>query len=106
SVAFSPDGRVLASGSSDGGIILWDVAQRSRLTTLTDHTDGVASVAFSPDGRGLASGSSDNNVILWDVDAASWRRRLCSIVGRGLTRDEWATYVEGLSYRPACGKPK
>ncbi len=66
SVDFSPDSTILASGSADITIILWDVATRlGRL--LLGHTDTVWSVAFSPDGTILASGSKDTNIILWDV---------------------------------------
>jgi WD40 repeat protein len=52
SVAFSPDGKTLASASSDNTIRLWDVASRQTLgAPLTGHTDIVESVAFSPDGK-------------------------------------------------------
>jgi WD40 repeat protein len=67
SVAFSPDGRLLASGSRDKTIKLWEVASGSLVRTLTGHTDSVFSVAFSPDGRLLASGSDDNTIRLWDI---------------------------------------
>jgi parallel beta-helix repeat protein len=67
SVAFSPDGKILASGSFDWTIKLWDVATGRELRTLQGHTSPVYSVAFSPDGKILASASGDNTIKLWDV---------------------------------------
>ena len=65
---FSPDGKTLASGSSDGSIILWDVATRQSLgKPLIGHKSYVTSVAFSPDGKILASGSDDNTIRMWRV---------------------------------------
>ena len=67
SVAFSPDGRTLASGSRNGKIRLWDTDTGEHKLTLEEHTDGVTCLAFSPDGRTLASGSWDDTVRLWDA---------------------------------------
>ena len=68
SVALSPDGQTLASGSHDRTIRLWDVNTGSLLRTLTGHTHSVLSVAFSPDSNILASGSGDRKIRLWDVN--------------------------------------
>jgi hypothetical protein len=67
SVAFSPDGRLLASGAEDGSVRLWDGAAGRARGVLVGHRDVVTSVAYSPDGRRLVSGSADRTLRLWDL---------------------------------------
>jgi WD40 repeat protein len=69
SVAFSPDGELLATGDASGEIRLWQVADGKQLLTCKGHSGWVRSVAFSPDGTILASASSDQTIRLWEVSS-------------------------------------
>ena len=70
-VAYSPDGRLLASGSADKTVRIWDLATGQEIRTLVGHTDWVTGVSFSPDGRRLASSSYDGTVKIWDLTRLS-----------------------------------
>ncbi|MEG4856419.1 caspase family protein [Microcoleus sp. K1-B6] len=72
SINFSPNGKMLASGSDDGTIQLWNL-EGKELRTLPGHSREVQSVSFSPDGTMLASSSSDGTVKLWNLDGKELR---------------------------------
>ena len=82
SVAFSPEGRTLASGSDDGTGRIWNVRTRKLTAVFTGHTGRVSSVAFSPDGNMFASSSYDRTIRLWDSHTGKLTATLTGHKGR------------------------
>ena len=75
SVAFSPDGRHIVSGSRDDTIQVWDAQTGAQVgNPLQGHTSSVSSVAFSPDGRHIVSGSRDDTIQVWDAQMLRFHR--------------------------------
>src|SRR5262249_41981293 len=70
SLAFSPDGKLLATGAADRAVKVWEVASGKRLYTLSDPTDWIYAVAWSPNGRHLAAAGVDKSIRVWEVSAA------------------------------------
>ena len=82
-VAFSPDGKFLISGNTDGTLTVWDATTGTEVRTLRGHEKGVGSLALSPDGIRIASGSGDGTIKIWDFNNGS---ELMTIRTHGGTR--------------------
>jgi WD40 repeat protein/serine/threonine protein kinase len=89
-IAFSPDGRTVASASEDGTAKVWDAATGQELRTFRGHTSNVLDVAISPDGRRAASVGMDRVVRVWDLATAQEERALAGHGG----------YIMGVAFSP------
>ncbi|MGL5132773.1 MAG: beta-propeller domain-containing protein, partial [Planktothrix sp.] len=78
SLAFSSDGQILASGSGDNTIILWQPATGNIIRTLEGHSGGVYSVAITSDNKILVSGSEDQTIKLWEIETGE---EICTLTG-------------------------
>eukprot|EP00111_Clytia_hemisphaerica_P011712 TCONS_00034406-protein len=98
SVAFSPDGKFLASGSGDTTVRFWDVETETPQFTCKGHKHWVLSIAWSPDGKKLASGCKNAEIRLWDPSTGQ-------LMGKPLTgHKQWITWLawEPLHKNPSC----
>jgi WD40 repeat protein len=77
-LAYSPDGKLLASGGSDGLVKIWDAHQHELIRTIAAHTGGARGVAWSPDGSTLASAGDDGLVKFWNVQNGKLLRALAA----------------------------
>jgi WD40 repeat protein len=106
SVAFSPDGRRLASGDQHA-VRLWDIGSRSQIgAPLRELTGVVRNVAFTPDGRTITATGDDGSVRRWTGllwrNGAELRTEVCGLMGSGISEVEWRRNAGSIPYRNGC----
>ena len=110
-ISFSRDGRILATGSSDGTAVVWDVDTPSaalQLMTIGAQMGSIGDVGFMPNGTFLAAAGSNSVAKIWNLGTvmsavADPARQACEMLGGGFTAEEWTDWIpEGVDYRPTC----
>ncbi|HLA98204.1 MAG TPA: hypothetical protein VJL34_07095, partial [Anaerolineales bacterium] len=108
---FNPTGSLLAAGSQDGELVLWDLSgvlengsEKPEVNRLRGHQGYVYNLAFTPDGSWLASTSDDDTIRLWQIDPEDLLAEACRRAGRNLSRQEWETTLGRsiLDYHLTC----
>ena len=94
-IALSPNGKTVASGSFDGKVRLWDVEMKKLVAKWTGHTDATRSLCWSRDGERVVSGSNDTTIRVWDVESGD------TVLGAIKTGHQ---YVSAVIYSPDTTK--
>jgi hypothetical protein len=102
-LANSPRGDVIAAGTGERAVALWDVATGLRLgQPITVLTGDLRSLAFNADGSRLIMIDLDGVLVDYPVDPELVARAVCARAGHTLSRGEWNTYLNGVPYRNVC----
>lgn len=106
SVVWSPDGKTLASGNSDGTLSLWQPGTGELLKTLTGHSKGASSVTWNPDGKTLASGGWDGRVEIWNLESYQELKTLyveSDVASSGISSVAWNPEGKILAFANSDG---
>lgn len=99
-LVFNTDGTILASGSFDSNIKLWDRNNfNNQPIVLSDHESWILSIKFKNNGENLFSGDQDGNIFVWNTQIEDMANELRGLINRNFTEEEWRTYVaEDIPY--------
>jgi WD40 repeat protein len=106
-LAFSKDGKILASTSYDATARLWDAGNwNNQPVVLSDNSGYIFSVAISPDSKYVLTGSADESRLVMNPTSTKvMAEDICEKIERNFTQDEWNTYVgEGITYEETCNR--
>ncbi|MEO9477131.1 MAG: WD40 repeat domain-containing protein [Cyclobacteriaceae bacterium] len=103
-VEFSPDSKTLLTASRDGTARIWDIDNPRKFPLLLDdHNGWVMTAAFNKDGSKIITGCKDNFIRIWEVNHKTLADRICQLVDRNMTSEEWSEYVgENIPYQTTC----
>jgi WD40 repeat protein len=103
SLAFSPDGSMLASGNTDKSLQLWDVSARQPIArAMFGAPDVITGLVFEPATGNLFTGSRNGAVQYWLVSPSEWEALNCELAGRNFTLTEWEQFFPGVDPRETC----
>ena len=100
-IAWSPDGKTLATAGFDNTVRLWDAATRKEIKKFEGHTKLVLAVAIAPDGKHILSGSQDNTAKIWDVPTSGPAK---TFAGHPAALEALAVKPDGKQFAAAAGK--
>jgi WD40 repeat protein len=93
---------MLASGSNDESVILWDVKTGGSIGYLGRDLNWVMDISFNSHDSTLVAATGNGEIVAWIVSVEAWKCLACKIANRNLTLDEWQLYLGNEPYRKTC----